>query len=195
MKFLAIIAIGLGGYISLMNWVILYQSWRTKKFVSAVPIFGALFLGLGLAYFEKTRYYAFLSVIADYGTLIFIISIPSLIKMFWDVSRFNLIRTFAGNTKYTKYELKLYKKGIFVIRAEVEPPQIAEEHGAKIGEFGLQGKWEEKDNVIQLTEYYKDRSLTLIKTDNKYITKEINYPQDNMYKYDMLDGIEFILSN
>lgn len=193
MKFLAIIAIGLGGYISFVNWLSLYQSWKTRKFVSSVPIVGALLLGFGLAYFEKTRYYAFLCVIADYGTLVLIISTPSLIKQFWQISRFNLIQSFVGHAGHTKYELKLYKKGIFVIEAEVEPTQIANEHGAMISQFGFQGKWEEKEGSIQLTEYDNDRVLNLTKTDNEYLAGETNYPEDRKYKYDLLHGIEFML--
>jgi len=195
MKFWAIIAIGLGGYICLVNWISLYQSWRTKKHISSVPLVGAVLLGLGLAYFEKTRYFAFLSIVADWGTILLIICIPSLVKQFWEVSGFNLIQTFVGNSKGVKYQLKLYKKGIFVIHADIEPPQIANKYGAKISHYGLQGRWSKSEGIIQLTEYDKDRVATLRKTDDKYLVSEINYPIDRTDKYDLLDGVEFILSN
>ncbi len=188
----AIIAIGLGGIFSLSNWVGLYKSWRNKKFVSPVPIVGALLLGLGLSYFEKTRYYAFLSAFVDYGTLVLIISTPSLAKQFWEVSRFNLIQTFVGQAEHTKYELKLYRKGIFVIEADVEPPQIANEYGVKISHFGFQGKWDEKKGIIQLSRYDGDRTAKVIKTGNNYLASEDNYPEDRKYKYDLLNNIEFI---
>ncbi len=122
MKTLAIIAIGLGSIISLSNWATIYLSWETTKFVSSVPLFGALFLGLGLALFEKTRYYALLCPVADYGTLILIVSIPRLIKEEWETSNFNLIQTLLiGKSEHTKYVLKLYRKGIFIIQAVLKP--------------------------------------------------------------------------
>lgn len=190
---LAITGIVLGSIISFLNWMTLYQSWRTKKSVSPVPIFGALLLGFGLAYFERTRYYASLCVIADYGTLAMIASTPRLVREFWETSRLNLLQTFVGHTKYIEYTLKLYRKGIFVIEADVEPPQIANEYGAKISHFGFEGRWEDKDGVIQLTEYNDNRMVRMENSGDKYLASETNYPEEKEYKYDMLNGIEFVL--
>jgi len=195
MKALAIIAIGLGSLIALYNWATVYLSWRTKKFVSSIPIFGALFLGLGLIFFEKTRYYALLCLVADYGTLILIASLPRLIKEECKTSNFNLIQTFAGKSKCTEYVLKLYKKGLFVIKVEVEPSQRVNGHGAKISQFGFIGKWEEDKGTIELKEYDGNRKAKLIESNGKYLVKEANYPIDRQYKYDFLDGIEFISLN
>lgn len=195
MTFMAIIMITLGSIISLLNWMTLYESRRTKKFVSSVPIFGALCLGLGLASFEKSRSYAFLCVVVDYGTLVFIISIPSLVKQFWEISRFNLLDTFVAHTMHTEYKLKLYKKGIFAIEAEVKPPQIIDERGTKVSHFGFQGKWEDKEGTIQLTEFQDDRTVKLTRTGDRYLATEFDYPQDKEFSYDSLNEIEFVLVN
>ena len=193
MKTLAIIAIGLGLVISISNWATIYLSWRTKKFVSSVPIFGALFLGLGLAFFEKTRYYALLCLIADYGTLVLIISIPRMVREEWKTCNFNLIQTFVGESKHTKYVLKLYRKGVFVIKAEVKPPQPTNEYGAQLLMFGFLGKWEDNKGSIELKGYDGNREIKLTKTNGKYLVKETNYPVDREYKYDLLNGVEFVL--
>ena len=65
----AVLAIALGCLVSMLNWASLIQSAITKKLASPVPLIGALFLGLGLSYFEKARPYAILSIIADYPKL------------------------------------------------------------------------------------------------------------------------------
>lgn len=191
----AVIAIALGCLVSMLNWASLIQSAITKKLASPVPLIGALFLGLGLSYFEKARPYVILSIIADYGTLVLIISLPRLIREFWVTRRFNLVRTCVANSQNAKYELRLYRKGVFVINVKFEPPQTANEHGAKISEFGLQGKWEEGKDVIECHQYADDRILRLIDKGDSYLAKESNYPQDRKYRYDHLNGIRFMLSS
>ena len=193
MQSIGFTAILLGGLISGANWVYLYQSWRTKRFVSSIPLIGALLLLFGLCQFKMTRPYAWIAIIADYGTLVFIYSFPHLCREFWSTSRFNLIREYVGSSDTQRYNLKLYKKGIFVIRSEVDPPQPANEHGAQISSFGFQGKWNDSEDEIKLSEYAEDRILNLKKTNDKLTATELNYPQDREYKYDLLNGIEFTL--
>ncbi len=192
MKIVALISIVLGSFICFCNWYTIYDSWRKKRFVSAVPAIGALFLGLGLAYFEKTRPYAIFSIVADYGTLIFLIAIPRLAKELWSTSKINLTKSLIGNNDIADYKLKLFKKEIFVLEVTFSPPQIANEHGAKIVSFGFQGNWQESEGSILLTDYNADRTLELTKSNCNYIAKEFNYPDDAEYRYDQLDGITFI---
>jgi hypothetical protein len=191
MKIIAIIALVIGGLISSGNWSTIYQSHKDKRHVSTIPILGAIFLGIGLTYFKATRPLALLCLIADYGTLLLIISTPRLINEAWKTSRFNLVNALAGCSQYTEYKLNLYKKGIFVIRAKVNPPQATNEHGALIKEFGFERQWEQKKNVIVLSRYANNREVTLVQSNNKYISRESNYPKDRKCNYDMLDGIEF----
>ena len=177
----------------MLNWASLIQSAITKRFISPVPLIGALFLGLGLYYFENSRPYAVLSIIVDYGTLALILSLPCLTREFWKTSRFNLIRTYVANSQNAKYELGLYRKGVFVINVKFEPPLTANEHGAKVSELGFQGKWEEGKDVIECREYADDRVLKLIDKGDIYLAEESNYPQDRKYRHDHLNGIRFML--
>ncbi len=190
MKVVAIITIILGGLVSLGNWGTLYQSWRTKHFVSSVPLVGAILLCLGLLYFDITRPYAWLGLIADYGTIVFICSIPFLAKQFWGTSTFNLAREYIGNSNDKSFRLKLFKKGIFTIESKVDMKKIDINYGACIG-FGLTGKWHESNNIITLTDYADNRMVILKKKDDKYLSEETNYPKDKKNPYDCLDAIEF----
>ena len=92
MTFPILLSIIFGGYISIANWIWMYQGYRDRnKDVDphpTPPFVGAFFLGLGLSSFEPTRPYALLSIVADWGTLGFIINIPRLISIFWKESRF-----------------------------------------------------------------------------------------------------------
>jgi len=88
----AILSILLGGYISLANWIFLYQAIRDRnKDIDShptPPLVGAFFLGLGLYCFEITRPYFLFSIVADWGTLFLVISLPKLIYMFCKHGRF-----------------------------------------------------------------------------------------------------------
>ena len=55
---LALLLIALGGYVAVLNWVMVIQSPRTGRFGSPVPVVGALLLGAGLALLPPTRHYA-----------------------------------------------------------------------------------------------------------------------------------------
>jgi hypothetical protein len=76
---LAILAIVLGGFICFCNWICLFRTLTTKKFHSVIPLIGAFFLGIGLVAIKSTRPYALLSIVADYGTMVFVLSIPYII--------------------------------------------------------------------------------------------------------------------
>ena len=88
---LGIALIVLGSAVSLLNWFTLVVSLRGDRFVSVVPLIGALLLGRGLGLVPQTPPFAWLAVIADYGTLVLIISLPRLAYSFWSTSRFNRI--------------------------------------------------------------------------------------------------------
>ena len=157
-KILAIIGISLGGLISLLNWWTLYQSWRTKKFISAVPIVGALLLGLGLCYFDSTRPFAFLSIVVDYGTLMLVLVLPGMLKEFWSTSVFRLKKTIYGKHEGMVYELRMYKGGSFVLKGDATT-KPAETPGL-VG-FSIVGDWNEKEDAIVLRCADSDRVLEL----------------------------------
>ena len=193
MEYIGIIAIILGGLISLVNWVYFYRSWKTKKHISSIPLVGAILVVFGLFQFTETRMYAWIGIVVDYGTLVFICSIPFLMREFWSTSRVNLIREYDGTSSTTQHNLRLYKNGVFVIESKVDSPRPANEYGALIASFGFQGKWAEIGSSITLNEYAEGRTLNLQDMNGKLISREANYPDDKEHQYDSLDGIEFRL--
>ena len=127
---IAIILISLGGLLSFTNWWSVYWSYRTKRFHSAVPFFGAALLGVGMSLIPTIRPYAWSALILDYGTLAFLLASPRLIREFWNTSRFNLLCEYLGQAGMKTVHLRLFKRGIFTVRLELHRPP---------GECGLVG--------------------------------------------------------
>lgn len=67
MYILAAIAVAIGTLICLANWSVLVMSGR--RHVSVAPLVGAGFLFVGLRGFPVTESWAWLSPLADWGTL------------------------------------------------------------------------------------------------------------------------------
>ncbi len=183
------IAIILGGSICIMNWMTLFYSRKEGHHVSAGPFIGAIFLGYGLLSFPQTRPYAWLCIIADYGTLIILISIPYQIAEYWPVSKFNLLHSFISCEPNKKIKIKLFKKGIFTISATLDPPTPYDETGVLITDFSFEGSWEQTDNTFMLRLYVDSRILKLFPDDNHYLIDEQNYPAEHKVPYDSLDKI------
>ena len=186
---LGVLFIVVGGCFCLLNWVMLLKTLREKRFHSVVPIVGALLLAVGLRYFEVTKPYALLAILADYGTLVSILSIPHLARTFWDVSRFNLLRTFMAESKKGVWQLNLYKKGIFVIRAKLNPPEPADKPPC-LSSFGYHGKWRQSDSVIELSEFSGDRVVRLTIANGQYVSTELNFPTDQEQDISV-EGLQF----
>jgi hypothetical protein len=83
--FVGLLTIGL--LFSLMNWMTIYTSYREKRFCSAVPLIGAVFLIPGFLGLSTLRPFWWTAFIIDYGTLILIVSLPMLIRQFWFTRR------------------------------------------------------------------------------------------------------------
>jgi hypothetical protein len=189
MVIVAFALIAFGGLMCLLNWGALVASWRSKRFVSAVPLVGALPLGAGLLLLPETRPFAWLALIADYGTLILIIALPWIAYEFWSTSRINLLHSFTTNAKEHAVAIKLFRRQIAVISAEFDPPIPCDDHDARIQSFGLVGKWSLTESGFSISGYALDRQLLVSKQDGAYATIELNYPSDKKYKYDCLDGL------
>ncbi len=65
----------LGGFIAAVNWMMVVETRRTGRFHSAIPLFGAIFLGLGLAILPRTRHLAWAALLLDYGMLLLLIDV------------------------------------------------------------------------------------------------------------------------
>lgn len=108
----AAILIALGGFIASMNWASLIATHCTGRFHSAVPLVGALLLGAGLALLPSTRHYAWAAILADYGTLILLFSLPKLVREEWRTSRHNLVAEYRGGSGITTACISLYRGGV-----------------------------------------------------------------------------------
>jgi hypothetical protein len=136
----------LGGLLAFANWSCLVSSIITKRFHSAVPIFGAVLLGAGMLMLPRIRSYAWFAVILDYGTLAFLFVCPGLIREAWRTSRFNLISEYLGQAGIKAVRLRLFRHGVFTIRLHLTRPK---------GQMGLVsvgtiGAWQRESTRITL---------------------------------------------
>lgn len=137
----------------------------------------------------RRRAFAWLALIADYGTFILIVGLPWIANEFWSTSRINLLHSFATKTKERLVAIKLFRRQIAVISAEFDPSIPCDEHDARIRSFGLVGKWSPTESGFEICGYASDRQLLISKQDGDFATIELNYPSDKKYKYDCLDGL------
>jgi hypothetical protein len=190
-KIIAVVAIGLGAAVSVGNWLTVYSSRTEKRFVSAVPLVGAALLAYGLYHFPATRRFAWVGIIADYGTLVLILSVPRLINEAWSTNRVNLVRSFVSRKSGFVIKIRLFKKGAFTIRATFNPPAPCNPHGALIESFGFVGKWKQEGAEFILSGYAEDRMLCLRPEGARFLSQETGYPEDSEYPYDSLTMLTF----
>jgi hypothetical protein len=178
-----------GGLLSLLNWWTLIESWRSKRFVSAVPLVGAVPLASGMALLPETRPFAWLALVADFGTLMLIIALPRIAYEVWSTSRINLLHCFTARTAGRAITIKLFRRRIAVISAEFDPPALCNEHDARIQSLGLVGTWALTEDGFTIDGYDADRQLRVSEDNGAYTTVELNYPSDKRYNYDCLHGL------
>ena len=147
---IAVVFIGLGGVLSVLNWLSLYQTYRTGRFCSAIPLIGAFFLGCGLLILPETRPFAWVALIADYGTLIFLIAVPMLVLDLWRTSRFNLLAEYVGEVGNQSVRLQLYRKNLSVLKQTIRrnPNEVGVMERSVVGTW----KWDENRLIISVGE-------------------------------------------
>ncbi|KJU82372.1 membrane protein [Candidatus Magnetobacterium bavaricum] len=69
----------IGALISIGNWVVLIGRIRSKRFISTVPILGALFIAIGMLFIPGTRRYFFMALLVDFGTIELLYHLPEII--------------------------------------------------------------------------------------------------------------------
>jgi hypothetical protein len=173
----------------LLNWGTGVASWRSERVVSAVPLVGALPLGCGLALLPETRPFAWLALVADYGTLVLILALPRIACEFWSTSRFNLLQSFSTDAKERRITIKLFRRQEAVISAEFDPPVPCNDADARVQSFGLVGTWASIESGYLINGYASDRQLVISNSNGFYATTELNYPGDTKHKYDCLDEL------
>lgn len=187
---LSIASLVLGGFFAASNWCFLCISLKSAKFVSVIPLLGGLFLVLGLLGFHQTRPFAWAGLLADYGTLVFLFAIPTLIHEAWQTSRWSLLHKLTGQKGAGTYDVRLFQKSVFTIRCLYNPPVPCNAAGVLAQSRGFQGTWREEDDGFCLENYAATRVLHIRRTSNGFISTEDNYPPDVTYPYDSLDGLE-----
>lgn len=182
--------IAFGALLCVLNWGTLIANWRYKRFVSAVPFVGALPLGWGMSLLPGTRPYAWLALVADYGTLVFIIALPRILLEVWSTSRVNLLHCFTGNSAGRAIAIKLYRRNVAAISADFDPPFRCDDHGGLVLSFGMAGTWAATESGFLIKGYDSDRQLLLSQqSDGGFATMESNYPSGKEYSYDSLDRL------
>ena len=189
-RILAAVAIALGALIALFNWYSIYASHKTGRHVSPAPLLGGLLLVLGLLGLRETRAYAWLGVVADYGTLVLIIAVPTMIWEAWSTSSINLVHRFLSDADGRRDDIRLFKRGKFTINSEHNPPVPCNTHGALAVSRGFVGTWREESQGFVLEGYGENRVLRMHNAGGGYRTTEENYPEDREFPVDRLDSLE-----
>jgi len=191
MKIIGLVAIGLGGFVCVFNWLTIYLSRKQNRFVSAVPLVGAALLVFGLRQFAATSPFAWVGIVVDYGTLALVLALPKLVGELWSTSRINLVRSFVCRSSGRIVRIKLFKRGIFTIRGTYNPPIPCNPRGFLIDSFGFVGSWRQDGTDFILEDYADDRILRLRPDGDRFLSQETNYPENNEYPYDSLTMFTF----
>jgi hypothetical protein len=70
-----------------------------------------------------TRPYFWIAILVDYGTLVFLMALPKLVKEEWKTSRFNLCYEYVSRTRTRTVRLRLFRQGVFAITVDLcRPP-------------------------------------------------------------------------
>lgn len=188
-KILAGASLALGCYIAAFNWYSIYASHKSGRNVSPAPLFGALLLCLGLLGFQQTRPYAWVGIVADYGTLILIMALPMLAWESWTTSKFNLLHRFLSDVNGRRDDIRLFKRGRFTITTAYDPPVPCNDQGALAVSRGRVGTWTVNGEGFCLEGYGEGRKLLIKKRDDALFTEEENYPDSKKYQQDRMGGL------
>jgi hypothetical protein len=190
MQILATTLIVLGGLFCLANWLMLCQNYRTKRFHSAIPLFGAFFLGSGMFLIPAIRHLAWIAIPLDYGTLILLFALPQLLYSAWTTCRFNLLKEYLGSCGNTKVRLCFFRNEIFIIKLLIQRP--TGETG--ITGLGRIGKWREENSRLKLEANNEQAIFELSKSGDSELLQQVEgFRSFENEKDCSLMGIDFIL--
>ncbi len=191
MFLLAIILITLGALFSLLNWSTLFLS-RSEHFVSSVPLAGSVPLAIGMCLFPETRPWWWVAVLADYGTLMFLLGLPWIIRESRSTSRFNLIHEFSNVQVGRSLKVRLFRNSIAVIEAKFDPPRAKGDDRFTVA-FSWTGDWEQVGNRFRIFQYASGRQLYLCPSNDGFESHESNNEDSDVS--DNLDGLLFAKSS
>ena len=136
-----------------------------------------------------TRPYAWTAPILDYGTLAFLLASPGLIREFWNTSRFNLLCEYLGQAGIKTVYLRLFRRGIFTIRLELQRPP---------GEVGLIGTgtigtWKREGAHLMLASGRETAAFDVIRdAPTEVLRQSTGFPNWEKSNELSLGGIDFI---
>jgi len=189
---LAGILIAIGCTVSLLNWWTLVATIRGGRFVSVVPLVGAVSLGSAMLLLPQTRGLAWIAPLVDYGTLVLFIALPRLVTEMWSTSRFNLLHSFDCQEGERYVKIDLFRRDIAAISGRFDPPRPCNENEARVVSFGLVGKWRATEDGYSIEGYGEGRRLVLAEADAGYAASELQYPSERESDHDRLDGLTFL---
>jgi len=100
----------------LVNALSFYRTHVKKKFTSSIPLVGGLFGVVGFLQIPQLRKWCWVAVLADYGSIVFLLALPKVAKELWQTSSINLVDEFVGSDGRKEVKIRLYKAGVFVIK-------------------------------------------------------------------------------
>ena len=195
MTAIGITLIVLGAVVSAINWFTLIATARSGRFVSAVPLIGAGLLGSGMSIVPQTRSYAWVALIADYGTLALLLVLPRLVLEGLSVSRFNLLHSFQIDEDGRRIEIQLFRRNIAIIRGDFNPPVPCDDAGSLAVSFSWLAKWQPAEDGFSITDYGSGRELKLSQENGHFRTRELKYLGNSKHKHNCLDGLKLQLKN
>jgi len=139
MYILAAIAVVIGILICLANWYAFIVTASGSRHVSVAPLIGAASLFLGLRGFPATESWAWLSPLADWGTLSVLIAIPQLYRQAQETSPRTLLHSLVSEGKGRRCEIRLFKSGKFTARVRYDSALLFSRSGHGHVERGFLG--------------------------------------------------------
>lgn len=127
---LAVLLLCVGAGVALLNAVYLFLSWRRGRFVSPIPLLGGLCLGVGVVLLPDGPLYACAVALLDYGTVPFLLAVPTIARDAWATCRLNLLEEYVGCRGAVTVRLQLFRRAVFMLHWHIERPP---------GETGLVG--------------------------------------------------------
>jgi hypothetical protein len=138
--------LGFGSAVSLLNWVGVYQSWRTGRSHSLIPLIGGVCLLNCALLVASLRPFAWVAILADCGTIVVFVSIPGIAWEAWSTCPLNLLGEYVGLLGKTTIRLRRFRRGVFTIHWQIE--RLPGEYG--LISRGRIGSWEQLDDSLIL---------------------------------------------
>jgi len=191
MSNLGVALISIGLFLTAANWFALIEVWRGRRERPGVCPFPSILVFVGCMMLPSLKPYGWLAFIIDYSVPGFLFVLPRLIREEWQYRRFTRVRELKASDSHRMFVLTFHRRGHFHIELTCNPPMIGNEHGAQLRSMGILGRWETIDNGFLLRDYRDQRTLQLRRSGTNYVATENNYPQDERYPIDSMNGLSF----